>query len=669
MSDPFAKKQAEIEYRPVVLDGSTEWHWSLLSLPGKERALATGSGRSRGAASIEARKWARKNGYRIVSVGARHPSFAEAAARRIKAVLRLRESEDIDPKEEIMALDPCGPVKDFVAALEQREFSVEQWQRRAGIMWLRGRPADEILTEEEIEHRFNVLLPRLGVRIEPGALTARVEDDQSVIVMFPWEGPECRSASMTYVVKESEEIDPSEFLNSAFESPVPGYDVVVRQDADAYGVWKDMHFVGNVHYDSQEDMPTDANPAWKRFNWIALSPSPSVAPKAFDSFKSAVIYLIDIDKGVVKESEDIDPKDELDRYTVFDEEGLIAYLKSNVNIPMDYDIFYSSNRFGMKGDEQHFQLEYKKFRYGPAQQKLSVALTRSDIGKVERALKRYCVLQGWRVWSFYGDRTHDSDRRWISFTVVDKARKRIGESSDPDSEVEPRAYFDDLELANPSGEYRERHQWEKDLYALGFERRTQHSLVLVPTLFKLHPLIPDATVEAFTYANGVIVDVIRGNEILFRQLFEPKDVVRVVQRLLSTVNFKSNVFESEGADEVDPKDYVHSAFPEDAVSLHSLVWALASAGCRALAVVREENMDWSVQGYVFDSFSGGMKRIKEACAKLRIQYSRLLMEHIVSGNRNTHLNRKFELIIPWFFVKKDEDHIDRVFPSASRVRV
>jgi transcription elongation factor Elf1 len=87
----FQPKTAVIEYRPAIIDGSYTWYWSLLPLPDEAHAFAHGSAKNRGAAALEARQNARKHGYKVARVRIKH-SFTEAAAHRIRAVMRLRES-------------------------------------------------------------------------------------------------------------------------------------------------------------------------------------------------------------------------------------------------------------------------------------------------------------------------------------------------------------------------------------------------------------------------------------------------------------------------------------------------------------------------------------------------------------------------------------------------
>jgi transcription elongation factor Elf1 len=116
----FQPKTAVIEYRPAMIDGSYTWYWSLLPLPDESHAFAHGHGKSRGAAALDARQNARKHGYKISQVRIKH-SFAEAAARRINALMEARQKKKpqsdpdaIDPKATLSAL----PAKYWLVSIE-----------------------------------------------------------------------------------------------------------------------------------------------------------------------------------------------------------------------------------------------------------------------------------------------------------------------------------------------------------------------------------------------------------------------------------------------------------------------------------------------------------------------------------------------------------------------
>lgn len=78
--DLFKKTEAVLEYRPVRHAGTVRWFWVLLPLPAENTALATGSGDSKGEASLMARTAARKAHCRITKVRVNHPSFKQQQA-------------------------------------------------------------------------------------------------------------------------------------------------------------------------------------------------------------------------------------------------------------------------------------------------------------------------------------------------------------------------------------------------------------------------------------------------------------------------------------------------------------------------------------------------------------------------------------------------------------
>jgi hypothetical protein len=75
----FKSNEAVVEYRPVKrTDGSWDWFWVLLPLPAEDVALGSGLEASRGTASLEARKEARRVGRRIAKVRVHHHKLKES---------------------------------------------------------------------------------------------------------------------------------------------------------------------------------------------------------------------------------------------------------------------------------------------------------------------------------------------------------------------------------------------------------------------------------------------------------------------------------------------------------------------------------------------------------------------------------------------------------------
>lgn len=75
----FKSNEAVVEYRPVKrTDGSWDWFWVLLPLPAEDVALGSGLEASRGMASLEARKEARRVGRRIAKVRVHHHKLKES---------------------------------------------------------------------------------------------------------------------------------------------------------------------------------------------------------------------------------------------------------------------------------------------------------------------------------------------------------------------------------------------------------------------------------------------------------------------------------------------------------------------------------------------------------------------------------------------------------------
>lgn len=62
------KRDAVLEYRPIMGADGPEWHWSLLAVPDEDTAIASGHKKTKGLASVQARTEARAQGYAIVRV-------------------------------------------------------------------------------------------------------------------------------------------------------------------------------------------------------------------------------------------------------------------------------------------------------------------------------------------------------------------------------------------------------------------------------------------------------------------------------------------------------------------------------------------------------------------------------------------------------------------------
>lgn len=70
---PFSRKTVQLQYRPFLLNGEWKWFWTLLPEDGSA-ALDTGHADNRAAASVSARRAARKLGVNIAAVDVMQPN-------------------------------------------------------------------------------------------------------------------------------------------------------------------------------------------------------------------------------------------------------------------------------------------------------------------------------------------------------------------------------------------------------------------------------------------------------------------------------------------------------------------------------------------------------------------------------------------------------------------
>ena len=111
-----------------------------------------------------------------------------------------------------------------------------------------------------------------------------------------------RIENIRRVVAESDDVDPEHYLDTSFESPVPGYKIEREpKHLTEWGIlgtraWRVMAeggtLIGHVMYDPQDDVPPDANQAWKNAHWFAAPGTWGEDSKYFDTFQEAVKYIV-----------------------------------------------------------------------------------------------------------------------------------------------------------------------------------------------------------------------------------------------------------------------------------------------------------------------------------------------------------------------------------------
>ena len=742
----FQKRCATLEYRPAPVEGSFVWYWSLLPLPDETHALATGSAANKGKASMQARQEARRKGYSIASVRIRHAQFAEAAARRIRKLMVLREA---DP-DDVDARRYAHSTFDWLKALGERGFALETSRQDSPgfyfknignyqlIVWPNhshfgaAEPLDEltvqVYTSEngrwELTSSKYVERALLGVRLDQLIAEFSIKeafdpDDINhkhfALGSSPkWKCPACQTVYtrrgtphyciggfrkrwadyakkgkhwiLVYEALDPDDIDARQYVRAAFDwrSSLKqlGFDIATFFKRPYYRFIIGTHEI-NVPYDNYEEEikiivyelvggfwliedqlkvppvmveqtvkdlikkysvkesvdPDDIDPRaymkkvemrpcpncgksnWEWFNvtlqgsskpirvyrckncnlhWRPdMNPEPKIGSMGGCWYPTedikpeeqagtyqcpecrAMINAVPDDEGLIDctdcgiwfdpahpdnliregtDPDDIDARHELKRYTTFDKKGFIDFLKERVDLPLVYNIFWSHDRFGSALNEQEFQMEYKKYRRGPAGLTTVDPLTRNDIARVERAVKRYCVENHWYITFFSGDRTHEDSARWISFGV---SRNR------PE------------------------------------QRR--------------HPVMNQPVEEAL----------------------DP--------------------------DQIDPRQYAKSIFATKA-KINDLFWYMDGLGMRALGAQRRSN-NWRIYGYVYATARGGRIKVDKVIQHFNFEGNPQVKWSPMEYDQRTAVNRKFEFAVPNYELEYDRTAHEAVKPPGSAVFV
>lgn len=139
----------------------------------------------------------------------------------LKMRLRQRgvvtESEDpdaIDPKAEMMKVDPTADIRRIIGRFKRQDLDVHSWSRAGDILKIKALPVDTGMEEAEVEAGVAAELQRMGFTVDPAAVTVSRTEDGWFLIMFPLTGMPARSHKRRLPESDPDAVDPKSELLS-----------------------------------------------------------------------------------------------------------------------------------------------------------------------------------------------------------------------------------------------------------------------------------------------------------------------------------------------------------------------------------------------------------------------------------------------------------------------
>jgi hypothetical protein len=138
--------------------------------------------------------------YSLLEAGPEEPDFNPADA--------------VDPKQEMMKVDPTADIRRVIGRFKRQDLDVHSWSRLGDVLKIKALPADTGMHEEEVEMGVYAELQRMGIPVDPMAVTVSKQDGW-FIIMFPLPGMPARSHKRRLPESGPDDLDPkAELLNT-----------------------------------------------------------------------------------------------------------------------------------------------------------------------------------------------------------------------------------------------------------------------------------------------------------------------------------------------------------------------------------------------------------------------------------------------------------------------
>lgn len=92
------------------------------------------------------------------------------AAKLVDTLLEA-DPDEVDPKQELLRVNPAADIKEIVSALQDEGIFTLAYRRAAGVLKLNIKLTDW-LVDERVEEWVRAVVDDLGIEVPPGAITA-----------------------------------------------------------------------------------------------------------------------------------------------------------------------------------------------------------------------------------------------------------------------------------------------------------------------------------------------------------------------------------------------------------------------------------------------------------------------------------------------------------------